>query len=71
MLFRSIAIDRLAERGYLPVMHIHDEVVVEVPDYNREEHLKRIEDVMAMPISWAEGLELTAAGFTSDYYMKD
>lgn len=67
----AIAIDRLAERGYLPVMHIHDEVVVEVPDYNREEHLKRIEDVMAMPISWAEGLELTAAGFTSDYYMKD
>lgn len=67
----AIAIDRLAERGYLPVMHIHDEVVVEVPGYNREAHLKRIEDVMAMPISWAEGLELTAAGFTSDYYMKD
>lgn len=67
----AIAIDRMAERGYLPVMHIHDEVVVEVPDYNREEHLKRIEDIMAMPIRWAEGLELTAAGFTSDYYMKD
>jgi len=67
----AIAIDRMAAKGYLPVMHIHDEVVVEVPSADREEHLKAVEDIMAEPIPWAEGLELTAAGFTADYYQKD
>lgn len=67
----ALAIDRMAAKGYLPVMHIHDEVVVEVPSGNREDHLKAIEDIMAEPIPWAEGLELTAAGFTADYYQKD
>ena len=67
----AIALDRMAAKGYLPVMHIHDEVVVEVPSADREEHLKAVEDIMAEPIPWAEGLELTAAGFTADYYQKD
>lgn len=67
----ALAIDRMAERDYLPVMHIHDEVVVEVPSASREDHLKAIEAIMAEPIPWAEGLELTAAGFTADYYQKD
>ena len=67
----AIAIDRMAAVNYLPVMHIHDEVVVEVPAADREKHLEAIEDIMAEPIPWAEGLELTAAGFTADYYQKD
>lgn len=67
----ALAIDRMAVKGYLPVMHIHDEVVVEVPSADREEHLEAIESIMAEPIPWAEGLELTAAGFTADYYQKD
>lgn len=67
----ALAIDRMAVKGYLPVMHIHDEVVVEVPSADREEHLEAIEIIMAEPIPWAEGLELTAAGFTADYYQKD
>lgn len=67
----AIAIDRMAAVNYLPVMHIHDEVVVEVPAADREKHLEAIEAIMAEPIDWAEGLELTAAGFTADYYQKD
>lgn len=67
----ALAIDRMAAKGYLPVMHIHDEVVVEVPSAEREKHLEAIEAIMAEPIPWAEGLELTAAGFTADYYQKD
>ena len=67
----ALAIDRMAVGGYTPVMHIHDEVVVEVPSASREDHLKAIEAIMAEPIPWAEGLELTAAGFTADYYQKD
>ena len=50
------------------VMHIHDEVVMDaVPGLSVEE----ICAVMAEPISWAPGLVLNAAGFESQYYMKD
>lgn len=67
----ATAIDRMASAGYAPVMHIHDEVVVEVPKKDAQAHLRAIEDIMAQPLEWAEGLELTAAGFTADYYQKD
>ena len=53
------------------VMHIHDEVVVEVPTQAQGEWLQRILDIMARPILWAPGLELKGAGFTADYYQKD
>lgn len=66
-------IDRMQK--YYPhiriVMHIHDEVVVEVPRAKKEEWLQTILNTMAQPIDWAPGLELKGAGFTSDYYMKD
>lgn len=65
------AMDRMSQRGYLPVMHIHDEVVVEVPEGEAQKHLEQIEDIMAEPLEWAYGLELTAAGFTSPFYKKD
>lgn len=77
-LIQAIARDCLAEammslsrRGYRIVMHVHDEVIVEVPKNNAEEHLKTIESVMGMPVSWAPGLYLTADGFISEYYKKD
>lgn len=67
----AIAIDRMAAEDLLPVMHIHDEVVVEVPEADQKDWLEHLEGIMARPIPWAEGLELTAAGFTADYYQKD
>lgn len=53
------------------VMHIHDEIVVEVPKGEKEKWLQTILDVMAEPIEWAPGLELKGAGFTAEYYQKD
>lgn len=77
-LIQAIARDCLADsmmnlhyRGYKIVMHVHDEVIVEVPKNNAEEHLKTIESIMGMPVSWAPGLYLTADGFISEYYKKD
>lgn len=77
-LIQAIARDCLAESmtkiqkaGYHIVMHVHDEVIVEVPSENAEGHLKRIEDLMGEPIEWAPGLLLTADGFNSPYYRKD
>lgn len=77
-LIQAIARDCLAESmtkiqqaGYHIVMHVHDEVIVEVPSDGAEGHLRRIEELMGEPIEWAPGLLLTADGFTSEYYRKD
>lgn len=56
---------------YQVVMHVHDEVVVEVPDDDPEKHLKIISDIMGEALPWAPGLLLRADGFTSPYYKKD
>lgn len=67
----AAAITRLTERGYQITMHIHDEVVIEIPEEGADETLAAVNAVMAEPLPWAPGLHLTAAGFTSKYYMKD
>ena len=59
---------RLIDQGYVPVMHIHDEIVIEADPTDRLEDVNRI---FAEPIPWAPGLVLTAAGFEANYYMKD
>lgn len=56
---------------YQVVMHVHDEVVVEVPDDDPEKHLEIISDIMGEALPWAPGLLLRADGFTSPYYKKD
>ena len=50
------------------VMHIHDEVVIEaVPRVS----LNTLCEQMGRTPPWAEGLILTASGYTSPYYKKD
>lgn len=60
---------RLDKAGYKAVMHIHDEVVLEVPQGGGS--LEEVNRIMGEPVGWAPGLLLGAAGFESDYYMKD
>lgn len=67
----AVSMTKIQQSGYHIVMHVHDEVIVEVPSENAEGHLKRIEDLMGEPIEWAPGLLLTADGFNSPYYRKD
>lgn len=67
----AAAITRLTDQGYQITMHIHDEVVIEIPEEGADETLAAVNGVMAEPLAWAPGLRLTAAGFTSKYYMKD
>lgn len=73
---QAIARDCLAETlrrveaaGYQTVMHIHDEVVLDVPD-NRAD-LDAVVELMKLPIPWAPDLPLNAAGFVGKYYKKD
>lgn len=63
------ALKRLHDEGYYTVMHVHDEIIVEV-DKN-DDALPRIQAVMGEDIPWAKGLPLTADGFYCDFYTKD
>ena len=67
----ATAITRLADAGYRIVMHVHDEVVIEIPEEGADETLEKVNAIMAEPLLWAPRLQLTAAGFTNPYYMKD
>ena len=67
----ALTLMRLYDNGLSAIMHIHDEAVIEVPKDEADEYLDIVEKTFALPIPWAEGLVLTAAGFTNDYYMKD
>lgn len=60
---------RLDRKGYKTVFHVHDEVILDVPKDRGS--LKEVEDIMGLPIDWAEGLPLGAEGFEAEYYKKD
>ena len=65
-------IDKLVSHGFPIVFHIHDEVVIDIePWASPDEMLKAVTDIMSEPIPWAPGLPLNAAGFETDFYMKD
>ena len=66
-----IAMQRVAKRYPDIVMHVHDEMIVEVPEDEAEEALKFICDAMGEPIPWAPGLLLRGDGYLCDYYKKD
>lgn len=67
----AVSMSKIQQAGYHIVMHVHDEVIVEVPEQGAEAHLKKVEELMGEPIEWAPGLTLTADGFNSEYYRKD
>ncbi|MEG2656091.1 MAG: DNA polymerase [Clostridium sp.] len=55
--------------GYDTVMHVHDELIMDVPkDFGS---LDEVSEIFAKPISWAPGLPLKADGYECNYYMKD
>ena len=55
--------------GYKIIMHVHDEIVVEIEKERNE--LETITNIMGQEIPWAKGLPLRADGYECDYYMKD
>ena len=46
------------------VLHVHDEIVLEVPQYNADAAARRLEDVMQTAPDWAAGLPLVAKAKT-------
>jgi DNA polymerase bacteriophage-type len=61
----------LESQGYATVMHVHDEVVVEVFDDHEAEELKEVESLISAAPDWAKGLPLGADGYCCQFYMKD
>lgn len=61
---------QLAAEDFQIVMHVHDEVVIDEPNWTA----RTVDDVtriMSRPIPWAPGLPLSAAGYECDFYQKD
>mgnify|MGYP001150656426 CR=1 FL=1 len=56
--------------GAKTIMHVHDEVICEVPTEEKETKFKQLLEVMAKPIDWAPDLVLVGDGFISEYYKK-
>lgn len=62
------AMAALSKAGFKIVMHVHDEVVIEVP--KEGEFLEDICEIMKTTPIWARGLTLDVDGFQCDYYRK-
>lgn len=60
---------KLEDAGYPIVFHIHDEVVIEVPEDRAD--LDEVVRIMGEPVPWAPGLPLSADGWIGDYFTKD
>lgn len=75
-LVQGIARDCLAESllrldaaGFKIPLHVHDEVVLEMP--NGFGSVDEVAEIMSQPIDWAPGLPLDAEGFECEFYQKD
>jgi len=53
------------------VMHVHDEMIVEVNEEQAEDALAYMQDCMGKPFDWAPGLLLRGDGYVTKYYRKD
>lgn len=53
------------------VMHVHDEMIVEVPETAADVALSDICGIMARPVPWASGLVLRGDGYVTKFYRKD
>lgn len=61
----------LYKNGYLPVAHIHDECLVEVPKDGAEKYYENMVRIMSQAPNWASDLPLRADGYTTPFYLKD
>ena len=66
----AVAMTRVAALGYKIVMHVHDEMIVDVPIRDKDA-LATINKCLADPIDWAPGLPLKGDGYETPFYMKD
>lgn len=73
---QAVARDCLAEAmfnvtkaGYDIVMHVHDEIIMDVPEEFGS--VEEVNSIFGQDILWAPGLPLKADGYECNYYQKD
>jgi DNA polymerase len=62
---------RLDAAGFDIVMHVHDEVVADIPDKGTDFVIDEMCRILGEPVEWAKGLGTPAEGFVTQYYKKD
>lgn len=64
----ALGLIRCEDAGYFPVLHVHDEIVAEVPEgFGSVEEMERI---MSVVPKWAAGMPIRAEGFRAKRYRK-
>ena len=61
---------RVEEAGYPITLHVHDEIVCEIPINSESHNLKEFERLLSTPPNWAKDLPLAATGWTGKRYRK-
>jgi DNA polymerase bacteriophage-type len=67
----AYAMLRLNKQGFKIVMHVHDEVVIELPEKFAASSVIAVNKIMSQRPDWAPGLPLSAESFITKYYKKD
>ncbi|MBQ9249897.1 MAG: DNA polymerase [Oscillospiraceae bacterium] len=66
----AVAMTRVSAKGYKIVMHVHDEMIVDVSNDDTEAPAV-INEIMGQPIDWAPGLPLKGDTYETPFYKKD
>lgn len=61
----------MQEEGFAITMHVHDEVIAEIPLENAEEHYNNMVKAMERVPVWAPDFPLKADGYITPFYLKD
>jgi len=61
---------QIKERGWSPVMHVHDELMLEVLESEVEAAVADVRDIMSTPPDWLKGLPLETDVMVTEHYEK-
>jgi DNA polymerase len=57
---RDLLVDCMLDMGNFVVLHVHDEIVLEVPEARGEQARAKMQEIMRTPPEWAKGFPLWA-----------
>ena len=64
----AVNLQRLEEAGFKILFHVHDEVVVELPEEDAESLVEEAVEIMRVPPDWIPDLPVDAEGEVGNTY---